>query len=71
MTKRPFDLRQFNSDRDEALLSLDKEKIQAFQKKYTLGSGLQTNVCSGRVSINQFWSSMLQQKSRKCGPVNG
>lgn len=37
MTKRPFDLQQFNSDRDEALLSLDKEKIQAFQKKYNIG----------------------------------
>ena len=37
ITKRPFDLQQFNSDRDEALLSLDKEKIQTFQKKYNIG----------------------------------
>lgn len=37
MTKPAFDLEQFNSDRDEALLSLDKEKIQAFQKKYNIG----------------------------------
>ena len=37
MAKRTFDLEQFNSDRDEALLSLDKEKIQTFQKKYNIG----------------------------------
>lgn len=71
ITKRPFDLQQFNSDRDEALLSLDKEKIQTFQKSTTSDSNLQANVCSGRLSIKQFWFSMLQQKSRKCGPENG
>lgn len=33
----PFDLEQFNSDRDEALLSLDKQNILAFQRKYNIG----------------------------------
>lgn len=68
--KSIYNIEQFTKDRDEALLSLDKEKILAFYAKYGLPYAKKIK-SFGQQFTNAYTTSKQVQKNKKQKLNNG